>query len=182
MFRDLILALAFITQALDPQLFKKKHVICRFPRRPVTPKYISRRSVGSYCGPFQKYSDFKPLVQSNWGSTKKQGGWRMICNLSSPQGQSVNDFINPEQCSVQYTSFDDTTAMISKLGRGALLSKKDKANAFRLLPIYPEDSLLLGFHFKHNFYIDKCLPFSCFIACATFEKFTFFILQNLTGK
>lgn len=56
----------------------------------------------------------------------------MICNLSAPQGQSVNDFINPEQCSVQYTSFDEATAMISKLGRGALLGKKDIANAFRL--------------------------------------------------
>lgn len=94
----------------------------------------------------------------------------MICNLSAPQGQSVNDFINPEQCSVQYTSFDDTTAIISKLGRGALLGKKDIANAFRLLPICPEDFPLLGFHFKDNFYIDKCLPFGYSIACASFEK------------
>lgn len=85
----------------------------------------------------------------------------MICNLSAPQGQSVNDFINPEQCSVLYASFDGTTAMISKLGRGALLGKKDIPNAFRLVPICPEEFPLLIFHFKNNFYIDKCLPFGC---------------------
>lgn len=94
----------------------------------------------------------------------------MICNLSAPQGQSVNDFINPEQCSVLYASFDGTTAMISKLGRGALLGKKDIPNAFRLVPICPEEFPLLIFHFKNNFYIDKCLPFGCSITCATFEK------------
>ena len=160
-------------------IISKKHVICGFPRRPVTPKNISRSSVGSYCWPFQKYSkNISNLCCSPIGVVpKKQGGWGMICNLSAPQGQSVNDFINPEQCSVQYTSFDDTTAMISKLGRGALLGKKDIGNVFRLLPICPEDFPLLGFHFKHNFYIDKCLPFGCSIACATFENFSTSCLQ-----
>lgn len=50
--------------------------------------------------------------------------------------------------------------------------QKDIANAFRLLPICPEDFPLLGFHFNHNYYIDKSLPFGCSIACATFEKFS----------
>lgn len=49
--------------------------------------------------------------------------------------------------------------------RNALLGKKDIANAFRLLPICPEDFPLLGFHFNHNYYIDNCLTFGCSIDC-----------------
>lgn len=101
---------------------------------------------------------------------KKQGGWRMICNLSAPEGNSVNDFIDPDLCTVHYTSFDSTVRMIKELGKGALLGKKDISSAFRLLPIRPEDFSLLGFYFN-NYYFDKCLPFGCSIACATFEKF-----------
>lgn len=62
--------------------------------------------------------------------------------------------------------------MFQKLGPGALLGKKDISSAFRLLPIRPEDFSLLGFYFGNNNYIDKCLPFGCSIACATFEKFS----------
>ncbi|KAK3103148.1 hypothetical protein FSP39_016826 [Pinctada imbricata] len=103
---------------------------------------------------------------------KKQGGWRMICNLSAPFGKSVNDDIDPKLCSVQYSSFDSAIEMIQKLGTSALLGKKDIASAFRLLPIRPEDFCLLGFQFQGIFFIDKCLPFGCSIACATFEKFS----------
>lgn len=96
----------------------------------------------------------------------------MICNLSAPQGNSVNDFIDHSLCSVHYTSFDSTISMFQKLGPGALLGKKDISSAFRLLPIRPENFSLLGFYFGNNNYIDKCLLFGCSIACATFEKFS----------
>ena len=33
--------------------------------------------------------------------------WRMICNLSSPTGRSINDGIPPKQCSLQYAKVDD---------------------------------------------------------------------------
>lgn len=48
----------------------------------------------------------------------------MICYSLAPQGLSVNDFNNPNQFSIKYTSFDDTIRMIRKLGCGALLGKK----------------------------------------------------------
>ena len=106
---------------------------------------------------------------------KKQGGWRMICNLSAPQGQSINDWIDPAKCSVQYSSFDKAIELVSKIGKGALIGKKDIANAFRLMPIRPEDFCLLGFQFQDKYYFDKSLPFGCSIACATFEKFSSFL-------
>lgn len=135
-------------------------------------KIFQEVQLGRIAGPFSNIPISNLRCSPIGVVPKKQGGWRMICNLSAPQGQSVNDFIDPDQCSVQYTSFDNTTTMISKLGRSALLGKKDIANAFRLLPIRPEDFPLLGFHFNNKYYIDKCLPFGCSIACATFVKFS----------
>lgn len=135
-------------------------------------KIYQEISLGRIAGPFYT----RPMSNIRCSPIglvpKKQGGWRMICNLSAPQGNSVNDFIDPSLCSVHYTSFDTTISMVQKLGPGALLGKKDITSAFRLLPIRPEDFSLLGFYFDNKYYIDKCLPFGCSIACATFEKFS----------
>lgn len=48
----------------------------------------------------------------------------MICDLSAPQSNSVNDFIDPSLCLVHNTSFDSTISMVQKVGPGALLGKK----------------------------------------------------------
>ena len=86
---------------------------------------------------------------------KKQGGWRLITNLSAPQGKSINEFINPEICSVHYSSFDQAVSMVHKLGPNAQIAKMDISNAFRLLPIRPEDFALLDFKFLDKYYVDK---------------------------
>ena len=106
---------------------------------------------------------------------KKQGGWRMITNLSYPIGDSVNDYIDSELCSVNYSTFDDALKVISAKGEGALMAKMDVSNAFRLLPICPQDFCLLGFKIADLYYIDKCLPMGCSISCSLFEKFSTFL-------
>jgi hypothetical protein len=51
----------------------------------------------------------------------------MITHLSYPEGRGINDCIDPDLCTVRYTSFDNVIEMISKLGKrlnlGALTSK-----------------------------------------------------------
>lgn len=79
-------------------------------------------------------------------------------NLSSPVGRSVNDFIDPRECTVKYSSFDEAVLMIQNLGLTAMIGKMDVSNAFRLLPARPQDFSLLGFKFMGDYYIDKCLP------------------------
>lgn len=113
---------------------------------------------------------------------KKQGGWRMIINLSSPAGRSVNNFIDPQECTVKYSSFDEAVQMIQNLGPNALIGKMDVSNAFRLLPVRPQDFSLFGFKFMGNYYIDKCLPMGCSIPCALFEKFSSFFHWALEYK
>ena len=90
---------------------------------------------------------------------KHDGGWRIIYHLSAPFAQSINDFIDPELYSLSYCTIDDAYAILNNLGPGALMSKIDLKNAFRLIPVRPEDWNLLGICWRQQFFIDTCLPF-----------------------
>ena len=90
---------------------------------------------------------------------KKEGKWRVINHLSAPFGGSVNDFINPKEFSLHYTSVDHAINICSRLGQGALLAKIDLENAFRQCPVRESDYHLLGMQWRGKFYYDKCLPF-----------------------
>ena len=70
---------------------------------------------------------------------KHDGGWHIIYHLSAPDGLSITDFIDPFSYSLKYYSIDDAYAIINKLGPGALLSKIDLKDAFRLIPIQSSD-------------------------------------------
>lgn len=74
----------------------------------------------------------------------KPGRWRLIVNLSAPEGRSVNDGICRELSRVTYTSVDEVASRIVELGRGALLAKADVKAAYRNIPVHPWDRWLLG--------------------------------------
>ena len=103
---------------------------------------------------------------------KHDGGWRIIYHLSAPHGFSINDYIDSSLYSLSYCSIDDAYAIINKLGPGALLSKIDLKDAFRLIPVRPADWNLLGIYWKQNFYIDTCLPFGLRSAPYLFNRFS----------
>ena len=90
---------------------------------------------------------------------KHDGGWYAIYHLSAPYGSSINDSIDPEAYTLNYCSVDDAFAIVTALGKGSLMAKIDLQNAFRLIPVRPEDWNLLGIHWRNQFYIDTCLPF-----------------------
>ena len=47
---------------------------------------------------------------------KEAGRFRLIQHLSWPEGDSVNDFIDPSLCTVSYARCDDAVEVIQKLG------------------------------------------------------------------
>ena len=76
------------------------------------------------------------------GSLGVPDGWANSCWMtgttlftSVPAGHSINDFIDPLTYSLSYCSIDDAYTIINKLGPGALLSKIDLKDAFRLIPV-----------------------------------------------
>lgn len=71
----------------------------------------------------------------------------------------MNDGIGKELSSVSYISVDDVAAHILKLGRGTLLAKVDIKQAYRSVPVYPQDRLSLGMCWEDNMYMGTALPF-----------------------
>lgn len=104
---------------------------------------------------------------------KKSGGQRFIQHLSFPRsGDSVNSGIPSAAKSVSYASFDEAVTMMIDADGNCVLVKTDIQEAFRLLPVHPDDRHLLGFIFKSKFYFDKCLAFGLASSCKIFERFS----------
>lgn len=142
----------------------------------VRQKITKELEAGRVAGPFQTvpFTDFR-VSPLGLVPKKQPGEYRLIHHLSYPEGDSINDYIDPEFCSVQYTRFDQAVKMIQKLGKGALLGKADIKNAFRLMIISPDDFPLLGFMFDGQYFFDRCLPFGLSYSCALWEKFATFL-------
>jgi hypothetical protein len=98
------------------------------------------------------------------GLVKKNepGKFRLIHDLSSPLGISVNDAIPWEYRTVTYENFDKAVAYITAYRQGVTLSKIDIEGAFRIVPIFPGDRHILGLQWEGNLYFDKVLPFGLF--------------------
>ena len=89
----------------------------------------------------------------------KPGKWHLIVDLSAPEGHSVNDFINKERCLMSYICVDHIAETVLHLGHGALLAKADVKEAFHIVPVAPQDRLLLAMQWQERIYFDKVLPF-----------------------
>jgi hypothetical protein len=106
-------------------------------------KEVSARRVA---GPF----DTPPVSHlhiSPFGVIPKKhqpGKWRLIMDLSSPHGHSVNDGIPKDPYFLKYVTVDDAIRSLVDLGSGALMAKFDVKAAYRNIPIHPGDRFLLG--------------------------------------
>ena len=87
------------------------------------------------------------------------GKWRLITDLSSPEGSSINDGIATRFCSLSYTSVDDAVRRVLELQRGTVLAKFDLQGAYRLVPLQPVDRVLLGMKWDGAMYVDAAFPF-----------------------
>ena len=127
----------------------------------VVDSYIRKEcEAGRLLGPFDP--DLFPAVQiSRFGVIPKSepDSWRLILDLSYPEGRSVNDAISPEICSLSYMTVDDAVRAIVTIGQGAMLAKVDIKNAYRIVPVHPDDRPLLGMMWKEALYVDSALPF-----------------------
>lgn len=104
---------------------------------------------------------------------KKDNTYRFIHNLSYPKkGDSINNFISHDDSTVQYETIDDVIRLVQKFGKGALMAKIDIKNAFRILPMHPDDFHLLGFHWRKKFFINCTLCMGLSTSCAIFESFS----------
>ena len=125
--------------------------------------YLAREvALGRVAGPFTPPPPDEALHVSSFGVIPKKGQpgkWRFIVDLSSRWGHSVNDGIDPQTLSLQYIKMDDVLCMVAGLGKGALLAKFDVENAYRNVPVHPDDRAKLGMKWRKQLYVDLMLPF-----------------------
>ena len=87
-------------------------------------------------------------------------------DLSSPKGGSVNEGVDPCWASM---SVDHLVALVLQHGPGALLVKADVKEAYRIVPVNPEDHHLLGVKWGGAIYVDTVLPFGLWSAPKIFS-------------
>ena len=139
--------------------------------------------LGRVAGPFDTIPIYNIQISPLGVVPKKAPGeFRIIHHLSYPDGNSINDGICKDLCSVSYQSIDHATKYLIKFGKGALMSNTDIENAYRIVPINPKDYDLLGFSIDGKFYYDKSLPFGLSYSCRLFERFSTAIHWILVNK
>ena len=113
----------------------------------VIEEYLAREvRLGRVIGPLEP-GEYPGTQLNRFGVIPKghqTGKWRLIVTLLHPKGESVNDGIEPELCTLRYTSVDEAVQMILGKGPGALLAKFDVESAYRVVPVHPADRWLLG--------------------------------------
>ena len=104
-----------------------------------------------------------PLLQiSPFGVIPKKNRpdkWRLIVDLSSPEGHSINDAISKDLCGVVYTSVDQAVTWARALGRGCL-----------------------AVSWKDTLYLDRALPFGLRSAPKIFSALTDAMMWTLHGN
>ena len=117
-------------------------------------RVIKMKGTGELAGKRIHCNPFGVIPKKN-----KPGNWILIVDLSSPEGSSVNDGITKELVTLTYVSVDTVVGRVLELGKGSLLAKMDIRQAYRNIPVHPEDRILLGMAWEGSVYVDAALPF-----------------------
>ena len=117
-------------------------------------------SEGRVLGPLDP-ENFPQIHTSRLGVIPKgqTGKWRLIVDMSSPEGNSINDGIPESLCSLSYVGVKDASLRLQRSGRGSLMAKVDVRSTYRNIPVHPEDRWLLGMMWDGALYVDTALPF-----------------------
>ena len=96
---------------------------------------------------------------------------RLINHLSWPHGLSVNDGIPDSEAFIAYDMFERAVQDLRVSGPGSLMAKLDLKEAFRHIPICPEDWHQMGFSWRQQLYYCVVLTFGLRSAPYIFNLF-----------
>ena len=100
------------------------------------------------------------------------GKYRLIHDLSAPyDGNSVNGHIPDKAAEVHYPSVLDAIAILTRL-EAPYMAKADIKDAYRQIPLAPDQYWLVGFRLGKAYYHDLRLPMGARSSCAIFERVT----------
>jgi hypothetical protein len=88
-----------------------------------------------------------------------KGKFRLIYNLSWPYDEtSINGGIEDEHESVSYSSVAQAIKLVMQKPKGSVTRKTDIKDAFKIIPVHPDEYHKLGLKFGGKYYYDVTLP------------------------
>ena len=94
---------------------------------------------------------------NRFGIIPKSGKWRLIVDLSHPEGKSVNSGMD-RLCSLSYFKIHVVEKLL-EMGPGVELAKLDVKSVFHNVLVHPEDRYLLGMQWRDQVHVDAVLSF-----------------------
>lgn len=80
----------------------------------------------------------------------------------------MNDGIVPDLCSMYtYISIVDAAEAVRAAGTGSFLAKVDIKHTYRMVPVHPEDRILLGMAWEGALFADT----ACHLGCVQHPRF-----------
>ena len=152
-------------QRTAPLRSAPRNMLSAWQHPDVVQTYLANEgSLSRMLGPFppSTVAQLPPLHINRFGVIPKghnPGKWRLITDLSYPPGYSVNDGIDPDLCSLSYSTVEQVAAVVATYSQGALLAKIDIESAYRLIPVHPQDRPLQAVEWDGMIYVDPILPF-----------------------
>ena len=119
------------------------------------------KPIDDYVRKEKEYGSDPPKIQP--------GKWRIITDLSFPEGFSINDATSPNLCSLSYVTVDTVAAEEVALGKSSKMAKIDIKLAYRLVPVKPLDRVRLGMQWQEEVCVDGMLPFGLRLAPKLFN-------------
>jgi len=100
---------------------------------------------------------------------KPNGSARVILNLSAPKNKSVNDGIDATDFPATMGSTGRWIRILHAAGRNCLFCKLDWADAYKHIPVSPNDLHLQWFEWLGMFFVELCLVFGCAASAGLFD-------------
>jgi hypothetical protein len=128
---------------------------------------------GFMAGPFLEYPKIQGeqyLSHVNALTLSSKGKYRLCMDLSGDLRGTVNSFIRDEDASVEFTNVDEVVECVLRCGKGALISKFDIKDAFKIVPVHPSDLPLLGIKWRSLYFASTRLVFGLRSAARIFNN------------
>ena len=146
----------------------------KFNKLFISAKLEKEIELGRTAGPFVSPPfDFYHLSPIFLVPKPLPGDFRLILDLSFPKNSDcINAHIDDSMKTVTYSNVRQAIKLLCNSPFGSFSAKVDIKDAFRLIPIHPEDFHKLCFKFDNKFYFEKVLPQGCASSCFIFESFS----------
>jgi hypothetical protein len=109
-------------------------------------------------GPFQEAPEGATVIKVTC-RPKPNGKARVIMDLSSPRGRSVNDCIPDNMFPARMQGTKEIIDAVNHCGRDAEFTKADWNNAYKHFPVCKKDQLFQWFKILNRFFVELCLTF-----------------------